>query len=152
MGPDPTHPTRHTFQKACVVVYPRTVQNGFVWIWPNTDPKYKDILSKKKPPYIAQLDDPSFTFQIYNRDIPYGYVLNSKFPSKLLKKTNSFIDQESDTFSSFSLKELLRLCQKIEKDATLGVHINKGLLALGNVISALGDEKERRCTCCILRY
>lgn len=25
-----------------------------------------------------------------------------------------------------------------------GVHINKGLLALGNVISALGDEKKRR--------
>lgn len=26
----------------------------------------------------------------------------------------------------------------------LGVHINRGLLALGNVISALGDEKKRR--------
>lgn len=26
----------------------------------------------------------------------------------------------------------------------LGVHINKGLLALGNVISALGDEKKRK--------
>lgn len=25
-----------------------------------------------------------------------------------------------------------------------GVHINKGLLALGNVISALGDEKKRK--------
>ena len=25
-----------------------------------------------------------------------------------------------------------------------GVYINKGLLALGNVISALGDEKKRR--------
>ena len=27
---------------------------------------------------------------------------------------------------------------------TPGVHINKGLLALGNVISALGDEKKRK--------
>jgi hypothetical protein len=27
---------------------------------------------------------------------------------------------------------------------TLGVHINRGLLALGNVISALGDEKKRK--------
>lgn len=27
---------------------------------------------------------------------------------------------------------------------SLGVHINRGLLALGNVISALGDEKKRR--------
>lgn len=26
----------------------------------------------------------------------------------------------------------------------LGIHINKGLLALGNVISALGDEKKRK--------
>ena len=26
----------------------------------------------------------------------------------------------------------------------LGVHINKGLLSLGNVISALGDEKKRK--------
>ncbi|KAJ6849846.1 kinesin-like protein KIN-4A [Iris pallida] len=34
-----------------------------------------------------------------------------------------------------------------------GVHINKGLLALGNVISALGDEKktERRCPCSLSR-
>jgi len=26
----------------------------------------------------------------------------------------------------------------------IGVHINRGLLALGNVISALGDEKKRK--------
>lgn len=71
----PDGPPVHTFQKACVAVYPSTVQNGIVWIWPNTDPKYKDILSKKKPPYIPQLDDPSFTFQVYNRDIPYGYEI-----------------------------------------------------------------------------
>lgn len=63
----------HTFQKACVAVYPSIVQNGIVWFWPNTDPEYKDILTKKKPPYIPQLDDPSFTFQMFNRDIPYGY-------------------------------------------------------------------------------
>ncbi|XP_076883887.1 protochlorophyllide-dependent translocon component 52, chloroplastic-like [Bidens hawaiensis] len=66
-------PPVHTFQKACVAVYPSTVQNGIVWFWPSTDPQYKDILTKKKPPYIPELDDPSFTFQMYNRDIPYGY-------------------------------------------------------------------------------
>lgn len=27
---------------------------------------------------------------------------------------------------------------------SIGIHINKGLLALGNVISALGDEKKRK--------
>ncbi|KAI3798284.1 hypothetical protein L1987_33555 [Smallanthus sonchifolius] len=65
-------PAVHTFQKACVAVYPSTVQNGIVWFWPNTDPQYKDILTRKKPPYIPELDDPSFTFQMFNRDIPYG--------------------------------------------------------------------------------
>lgn len=28
--------------------------------------------------------------------------------------------------------------------AAAGVHINKGLLALGNVISALGDDRKRK--------
>lgn len=28
--------------------------------------------------------------------------------------------------------------------AIVGIHINKGLLSLGNVISALGDEKKRK--------
>ncbi|KAK1411019.1 hypothetical protein QVD17_37563 [Tagetes erecta] len=65
----------HTFPKACVAVYPSTVQNGIVWFWPSTDPQYKDILTKKKPPYIPELDDPSFTFQMFNRDIPYGYEI-----------------------------------------------------------------------------
>ena len=62
----------HTFKKACAAVYPSTVQNGIVWFWPNTDPQYKDILMKKKPPYIPEIDDPSFTKSIGNRDIPYG--------------------------------------------------------------------------------
>ncbi|KAJ9541433.1 hypothetical protein OSB04_027939 [Centaurea solstitialis] len=68
-------PPLHTFQKACVAVYPSTVQNGIVWFWPNTDPQYKDILTKKKPPYIPELDDPSFTRQMFTRDIPYGYEI-----------------------------------------------------------------------------
>ncbi|KAI3794966.1 hypothetical protein L1987_37608 [Smallanthus sonchifolius] len=67
-------PPVHSFPKACVAVYPSTVQNGIVWIWPNTDPQYKDILTKKKPPYIPELDDPSFSFKMFNRDIPYGWV------------------------------------------------------------------------------
>ncbi|KAI3794836.1 hypothetical protein L1987_37476 [Smallanthus sonchifolius] len=66
-------PAVHTFPKACVAVYPSTVQNGIVWFWPNIDPRYKDILTKKKPPYVPELDDPAFTFQMFNRDIPYGY-------------------------------------------------------------------------------
>ncbi|KAJ9128786.1 hypothetical protein P3X46_034477 [Hevea brasiliensis] len=63
----------HTFKKACVAVYPSTVHHDIVWFWPNTDPQYKDIIMKKKPPSIPELDDPSFTKLMGNRDIPYGY-------------------------------------------------------------------------------
>ena len=64
----------HTFKKACVSVYPTTVQNDIVWFWPNTDPRYEDIITKKQPPYIPELDDPSYAKVMGNRDIPYGYV------------------------------------------------------------------------------
>ena len=64
----------HTFKKACVAVYPSTMQNGIVWFWPNAGPQYKDILDRKKPPYIPELDDPSYTKMMGNRDMPYGYA------------------------------------------------------------------------------
>lgn len=44
-----------------------------LWFWPNSDPQYKDILEKEKPPYIPELDDPSYAKLISNRDLPYGY-------------------------------------------------------------------------------
>ncbi|GMQ00583.1 hypothetical protein CsSME_00047612 [Camellia sinensis var. sinensis] len=69
----PDGPPVHTFKKACVAAYPSTVQNDIVWFWPNSDPQYKDILSKNKPPYIPELDDPSYTRLMGNREIPYGY-------------------------------------------------------------------------------
>ncbi|GLT26988.1 hypothetical protein SLA2020_020210 [Shorea laevis] len=66
-------PPVHTFKKACAVAYPSTVHHDIVWFWPNSDPQYKDIILKKKPPYIPELDDPSYTKLMGNRDIPYGY-------------------------------------------------------------------------------
>ncbi|XVF69788.1 hypothetical protein PTKIN_Ptkin11bG0109800 [Pterospermum kingtungense] len=69
----PDGPPVHTFKKACVAVYPSTVQHEIVWFWPNADPQYQDIILKKKPPYIPVLDDPSFTKLMGTRDIPYGY-------------------------------------------------------------------------------
>ncbi|KAH7560365.1 hypothetical protein JRO89_XS10G0005500 [Xanthoceras sorbifolium] len=71
----PDGPPVHTFKKACVGVYPTTVQHDTVWFWPSTDPKYKDIINKKKPPFIPELDDPSFTKFFINRDIPCGYEI-----------------------------------------------------------------------------
>ncbi|XP_077213211.1 ACD1-like protein [Tasmannia lanceolata] len=69
----PDGPLLHTFKKACVSVYPSCEQNKIVWFWPSTEPQYKDILMKEKPPYIPELDDPSFSCSFGNRDIPYGY-------------------------------------------------------------------------------
>ncbi|KAB1227774.1 Protochlorophyllide-dependent translocon component 52, chloroplastic [Morella rubra] len=71
----PDGPPVNSFKKACVAVYPSTVQNDIVWFWPNSDPQYKDILREKKPPYIPELDDPSFTKSMSNREIPYGYEI-----------------------------------------------------------------------------
>lgn len=62
-------------KKACVAVYPSIVQNKIVWFWPSTDPQYKDIALKEKPPYVPQLDDPSYTCTMGMRDLQYGYDL-----------------------------------------------------------------------------
>ncbi|KAL0658314.1 hypothetical protein Bca4012_078899 [Brassica carinata] len=64
------------------------------------------------------------------------------------------INNNTDSSENGSLKEEY-LCAKLhlvdlagseraKRTGSDGVHINKGLLALGNVISALGDEKKRK--------
>ncbi|KNA22693.1 hypothetical protein SOVF_032100 [Spinacia oleracea] len=63
----------HKSKRACVAVYPSTVQNNIVWFWPNSDPKFKDILNNKKPPFLPELDDPSYSNIVTNREINYGY-------------------------------------------------------------------------------
>lgn len=69
----PEGPPVHTLKNACAAVYPSVVQNDIVWFWPNSDPQHKDILTKQKPPYMPELDDPSYTKSMGNREIPYGY-------------------------------------------------------------------------------
>jgi len=49
------------------------VKNDILWFWPNTDPQFKDIITRKTPPFIPEIDDPSFASLMGNRDIPYGY-------------------------------------------------------------------------------
>ncbi|CAI9095493.1 OLC1v1031457C2 [Oldenlandia corymbosa var. corymbosa] len=66
-------PPIHTSSKACATVYPSCVQNGVLWFWPNTDEQYKDIFTREKPPFIEELDDPSFSCRMITRDIQYGY-------------------------------------------------------------------------------
>ncbi|KAK6915844.1 Rieske [2Fe-2S] iron-sulfur domain [Dillenia turbinata] len=69
----PDGPPVHTFKKACVAPYPSIVQHDIVWFLPNTDPQYKDIHLKKRPPYIPELEDPLYTKVLASRDIHYGY-------------------------------------------------------------------------------
>ncbi|CAK7339117.1 unnamed protein product [Dovyalis caffra] len=71
----PDGPQVYTSKKACVAVYPSTVHHDLVWFWPNTDPQYKDIILKKQPPFIPELDDPSFIKYTGCRDVPYGYEI-----------------------------------------------------------------------------
>ncbi|XP_031497928.1 protochlorophyllide-dependent translocon component 52, chloroplastic isoform X2 [Nymphaea colorata] len=66
-------PPVHTSRRACAFVYPSFEQNGLVWFWPSTDPQYKDIGEKLKPPLLPKVDDPSYSSLIASRDIPYGY-------------------------------------------------------------------------------
>ncbi|XP_065869113.1 protochlorophyllide-dependent translocon component 52, chloroplastic-like [Euphorbia lathyris] len=71
----PNAPPVNTLKRACVGAYPTTLQNGIIWFWPNTNPEYKDILLKNKPPYISELDDPSYIKPMANRDFPFGYEI-----------------------------------------------------------------------------
>ncbi|KGN66373.1 protochlorophyllide-dependent translocon component 52, chloroplastic [Cucumis sativus] len=71
----PDGPPVHTSKRACVSVYPSVVQNDILWFWPNSDPQYKDIMAKKTPPYIPEIDDPSYAKLIISRDLPYGYEI-----------------------------------------------------------------------------
>ncbi|CAN0911014.1 Protochlorophyllide-dependent translocon component 52, chloroplastic [Linum grandiflorum] len=66
-------PPVHTNKRACVTAYPTTLEYGIVWFWPNSDPQYKDIIERKKPPFIPELSDPSFTHALGVRDLPFGY-------------------------------------------------------------------------------
>ncbi|CAN0911018.1 Protochlorophyllide-dependent translocon component 52, chloroplastic [Linum grandiflorum] len=67
-------PPVHTNKRACVATtYPTIVHHDILWFWPNSDPQYRNIFEKKKPPFLPELDDPSFTKVLGIRDFPYGY-------------------------------------------------------------------------------
>uniref|UniRef100_A0A0E0GV81 Rieske domain-containing protein n=1 Tax=Oryza nivara TaxID=4536 RepID=A0A0E0GV81_ORYNI len=66
-------PPVHKNSKACVASYPSVVQNNILWFYPRTEPEYRDVLQRKRPPYFPDLDDPSFNTVFGVRDFPYGY-------------------------------------------------------------------------------
>uniref|UniRef100_J3LTX1 Pheophorbide a oxygenase domain-containing protein n=1 Tax=Oryza brachyantha TaxID=4533 RepID=J3LTX1_ORYBR len=63
----------HKSSKACVASYPCVVQNSILWFYPRSEPEHSDVLQRKRPPYIPELDDPSFVGGYGVRDLPYGY-------------------------------------------------------------------------------
>ncbi|KAK2438191.1 protochlorophyllide-dependent translocon component 52, chloroplastic [Trifolium repens] len=111
-------PPIHTSKKACVAAYPSTVQNDILWFWPNTDSQYKDIITRKTPPFIPELDDPSYTSLMGNRDIPCGYevlVENLMDPAHLpyaqygmlnTPKPKEKLDKEGGTPLELSIEKL----------------------------------------------
>ncbi|CAN1179848.1 Protochlorophyllide-dependent translocon component 52, chloroplastic [Linum perenne] len=94
-------PPVHASKRACVAAYPTTVQNDIVWFWPNSDPSYRDILSVKIPPYIAELDDPSYTKPMLNREFPYGYVIHCLEMYEIL--TENLIDPSHVPYAHYQL-------------------------------------------------
>ncbi|KAL6894286.1 hypothetical protein ACP4OV_008384 [Aristida adscensionis] len=66
-------PPVHTNSKACVASYPCVVQNKILWFFPRAETEYKDVLQRKRPPFIPEIDDPSFVTAFGIRDLFYGY-------------------------------------------------------------------------------
>ncbi|VAI38565.1 unnamed protein product [Triticum turgidum subsp. durum] len=66
-------PPVHKNSKACVASYPSVVQNNILWFYPRADEEHQDILQRKRPPFIPEIDDPSFVTVYGVRDLPYGY-------------------------------------------------------------------------------
>ncbi|KAK1604873.1 hypothetical protein QYE76_028546 [Lolium multiflorum] len=66
-------PPVHKNSKACVASYPSVVQNSILWFYPRAGAEHRDVLQRKQPPFIPEMDDPSFHTMYTIRDIPYGY-------------------------------------------------------------------------------
>ncbi|CAL4944971.1 unnamed protein product [Urochloa decumbens] len=70
-------PPVHKNSRACVVSYPYVVQNNILWFYPRAEPEYRDVLQRKRPPYVPEIDDPGFVTVYGIRDLPYGGNLTS---------------------------------------------------------------------------
>ncbi|TVU44509.1 hypothetical protein EJB05_03953, partial [Eragrostis curvula] len=66
-------PPVHKNSKACVASYPCVVQNRILWFYPRAEPEYRDVLQRKRPPFIPEIDDPEFVASYATRDLFYGH-------------------------------------------------------------------------------
>jgi len=46
------------------------VQNKILWFYPRAEPEHWDVLQRKRPPYIKEIDDPSVCPQGADRRAP----------------------------------------------------------------------------------
>uniref|UniRef100_A0A0E0KKF7 Rieske domain-containing protein n=1 Tax=Oryza punctata TaxID=4537 RepID=A0A0E0KKF7_ORYPU len=65
-------PPVHKNSKACVASYPSVVQNNILWFYPRSEPEYRDVLQRKRPPYIPDIDDPSFNTIFAAAELDHG--------------------------------------------------------------------------------
>ncbi|XP_019057846.1 PREDICTED: protochlorophyllide-dependent translocon component 52, chloroplastic [Tarenaya hassleriana] len=107
-------PPVHTFKQACVAVYPSMVQHDMIWFWPNTDPGYMNIIEKKKPPYIPELEDPSFAKPIASRDIPYGYDV----------LIENLMDPAHVPYAHYGLMRIPKPKEKVDREGGKPLEIN----------------------------
>ncbi|KXG37317.2 hypothetical protein SORBI_3001G048600 [Sorghum bicolor] len=66
-------PPVHENRRACVASYPCVVQNNILWFYPRTEAEHRDVLRRKRPPYFAEIDDPSYFTTFGMRDVSVGY-------------------------------------------------------------------------------
>ncbi|CAM0146828.1 unnamed protein product [Urochloa decumbens] len=71
-------PAVHESSRACVGSYPCVVQNKLLWFYPRKEPEYKDVLRRKRPPYIPQIDDPSYFTEFVEQDEEGGVPIKAK--------------------------------------------------------------------------
>jgi hypothetical protein len=48
------------------------VQNNILWFYPRTEAEHRDVLRRKRPPYFAEIDDPSYFTTFGIRDVSLG--------------------------------------------------------------------------------
>ncbi|CAN6280909.1 unnamed protein product [Urochloa humidicola] len=65
-------PPVHKNSRACVASYPCVVQNNILWFYPRAEPEYRDLLQRKRPPLIPEIDGPGSVTVYGIRDLPYG--------------------------------------------------------------------------------
>jgi phenylpropionate dioxygenase-like ring-hydroxylating dioxygenase large terminal subunit len=74
----------HKNSKACATAYPTVVQNNILWFYPRAGAEHRDVLRRKRPPYIPEIDDPSFVTVYGIRDLSCGWVEEVEHPTRPL--------------------------------------------------------------------